>query len=250
MAKNKLAKWAELSQFKNVIEPDNDGPPGRDHRIKGNWNSVIFGNNNPITLELGCGKGEYTTGLASFYPEKNFIGVDIKGARMWRGAKTANEKELRNAAFLRTRIEFINNFFGPDEVDAIWLTFPDPYPGKSNSNKRLTCPWFLNKYRNLLINKGIVCLKTDNRELFDYTRKIALANNLEIIFETQDLYSEAGLEVKDDSSQGSINRFLNEHAGVLSIKTYYEHMFIQKKLRIHFLAFILDKDVIKSNGQQ
>lgn len=250
MAKNKLAKWAELSQFQNVIEPEIAGPPGKDHRIKGNWNSVVFGNNNPITLELGCGKGEYTTGLASLYPERNFIGVDIKGARMWRGAKTANEKNLKNAAFLRTRIEFINNFFSPDEVDAIWLTFPDPHPGKSNSNKRLTCPWFLNKYRNFLKDKGIICLKTDNRELFDYTKRIVLANNLRTIFETRDLHSEAGLEVKDNSSPGSNNEFLHENARVLSIKTHYEHMFIQKELDIHVLAFILEKDIEISNAPE
>ncbi len=150
MGKNKLARWAELGTFENVIQPEAGTQSRTDHRIKGNWNRDIFRNNNPVVLELGCGKGEYTVGLSLLFPECNFIGVDIKGSRMWRGAKTASEQKLKNTAFLRTRIEFIGAFFDTDEVDEIWITFPDPHTGKKNSNKRLTCPWFLNIYRNFL----------------------------------------------------------------------------------------------------
>ena len=153
MGKNKLARWTEFVSYDNVIQPLIRDVAGRDHPIKGRWNSELFKNNNQIVLELGCGKGEYSVGLAENFPDKNFIGIDIKGARMWRGAKTANEKNLPNVAFQRTRIEFINSFFSRDEVDEIWITFPDPHPGARNSNKRLTSPWFLNTYRLFLKDK-------------------------------------------------------------------------------------------------
>jgi len=126
VGKNKLARWTELGSYDNVIQPEIEDISGKDHPIKGRWNQELFKNENPIVLELGCGKGEYTVGLANNFPDNNFIGIDIKGARMWRGAKTANEQKLPNVAFLRTRIEFINSFFSEDEVDEIWITFPDP----------------------------------------------------------------------------------------------------------------------------
>lgn len=228
MGKNKLARWAELGSYNNVIQPEIGDISDRDHPIKGRWNQELFKNENPIVLELGCGKGEYTIGLANSFPVKNFIGIDIKGARMWRGAKTANEQKLINVAFLRTRIEFINSFFSPDEVDEIWITFPDPHPGGRNSNKRLTSPWFLNSYRLFLRDKGLIHLKTDNAELYAFTKKVISFNNLETIFNTEDLYSE-----KTDN--------------ILSIRTHYEKIFLNAGLKINCLSFRLDKEKIIQN---
>lgn len=228
MGKNKLARWAELESFTNVIQPSRDEVWHKDHPLKGKWRSVIFHNNNPLIIELGCGKGEYTTSLAQRFPGNNYIGVDIKGARMWRGAKTAHEKELVNTAFIRTRIEFITSFFGENEVDEIWLTFPDPHPGKKNSNKRLTCPWFLDSYRTFVKDNGIIHLKTDNPELFDYTRKLAEMNRFRILKASNDLYKDmAGDEI-------------------LTIKTHYENQFLKKGLKINYLAFNLNRDVTLS----
>ena len=226
MGKNKLAKWTELGDFDKVIQPEIKDVSSTDHPVKGNWNKIIFKNENPVILELGCGKGEYTVGLAARFPGNNYIGIDIKGARMWRGAKTANEQKLPNVAFLRTRIEFINSFFSTDEVDEIWITFPDPHPGGSNSNKRLISPWFLNNYRLFLKNNGLVHLKTDNIELFNYSRTVVSNNNLETIFVTNDLYSE---NLSDD---------------ILSIRTHYEKLFLNEGLKINYLSFKLDKEKI------
>jgi tRNA (guanine-N7-)-methyltransferase len=230
VGKHKLARWAELGTFKNVIQPETGAQFGKDHPIKGKWKNEIFHNENPVILELGCGKGEYTICLSEKFPENNYIGLDIKGARMWRGAKTASEKKLKNAAFLRTRIEFINSFFEKDEVDEIWITFPDPQHEKRNSNKRLTCPWFLNNYRNFLKNNGIIFLKTDNLDLYNYTKQLAEKNKLEIISATSDLYGE---KVADD---------------ILSIKTYYENIFLKEGCKIYYLAFRLDTNRIIEDG--
>lgn len=229
MGKNKLARWTELGSFDNVIQPEIEDISGKDHPIKGKWNKKLFKSDNPVVLELGCGKGEYTVGLANNFPFKNFIGIDIKGARMWRGAKTANEYKLPNVAFLRTRIEFINSFFSEDEIDEIWITFPDPHPGGRNSNKRLTSPWFLNCYRHLLKDKGLIHLKTDNKELFNFTNKVLKYNNLEIISSTNDLYSD-----KTDI--------------ILSIQTHYEKVFLNAGLKINYLSFRLDKEKTIENG--
>lgn len=243
MGKNKLARWTELGSYPNVIQPSivdvvddsGDYPEGavtlgnirvKDHPVKGKWNETIFRNNNPVVLELGCGRGEYTTGLAERFPGKNFIGVDIKGARMWRGARTSHEKKLVNAAFLRTRIEFINSFFAENEVSEIWITFPDPHVGARNANKRLTSPWYLNLYRPILNDKGIIHLKTDNNELHRYTRKTTENNRLEILISTEDLYSE---KLPDD---------------ILSIRTHYEKIFLATGLKITYLSFRLDKNMI------
>ena len=229
MGKNKLARWTELGSYDNVIQPEIEDVSGKDHPIKGRWNQDIFKNGNPITLELGCGKGEYTVGLANNFPHNNFIGIDIKGARMWRGAKTANDQKLPNVAFLRTRIEFINSFFSADEVDEIWITFPDPHTGGRNSNKRLTSPWFLNNYRHFLKNKGLIHLKTDNKELYDFTCKVLSYNNVETIIYTNDLYSE-----KIDN--------------ILSIRTHYEKIFLDAGLKINYISFRLDKEKIIENA--
>jgi tRNA (guanine-N7-)-methyltransferase len=223
VGKNKLGRWTEFGSYDNVIQPLIEDVAGKDHPIKGRWNSELFKNNNPIVLELGCGKGEYSVGLAENFPDKNFIGIDIKGARMWRGAKTANEKNLLNVAFLRTRIEFINSFFSREEVDEIWITFPDPHPGARNSNKRLTSPWFLNTYRLFLKDKGLIHLKTDNKELYEFTMRTLAYNNLQTIFSTNDLYSE-------------------QSDNILSIKTHYEKIYLTSGIRITYLSFRLEKD--------
>jgi tRNA (guanine-N7-)-methyltransferase len=238
VGKNKLARWNELGTFSKVFQPEIDAVAGKDHPVKGTWKSEVFKNQNPVILELGCGKGEYTIGLATRFPSNNYAGIDIKGARMWRGAKSASEQNLQNVAFLRTRIEFINSFFREDEVDEIWITFPDPHCGRRNSNKRLTSPCFLNRYRLFMKDKGLIRLKTDNTELFDYTRKIALHNNLQLVDDTNDLY---GTNISDD---------------ILSIRTHYEKIFLTSGLKICYLSFRLDKDKIleddalKTKGSQ
>jgi tRNA (guanine-N7-)-methyltransferase len=224
LGKNKLARWTELDSYNNVIQPEIGEVSGKDHPIKGKWNKEIFKNENPLVLELGCGKGEYSVGLATRFPEKNFIGVDIKGARMWRGAKTSNERKMSNVAFLRTRIEFINSFFSTDEVDEIWVTFPDPHQGLRNANKRLTSPWFLNMYRQFLRNKGFVHLKTDNKELYSYTKSVVELNGLEIDYYSDDLYS---TKASDE---------------ILSIRTHYEQIFLKAGLKIHYLRFRLNNE--------
>ena len=226
MGKNKIARWAELKTFNNVIQPETGEQPGKNHPVKGNWRKEIFRNDNPVILELGCGKGEYTIGLSERFPCKNYIGIDIKGARIWKGAKMANERKMDNTAFLRTRIEFINSFFEEDEIDEIWIPFPDPHPGISNLNKRLTCPWFLNHYRSLLKNKGIIHLKTDNSELFIYTKSIAEKNNLKIIRASSDLYKD------------------NPDDDILSIKTHYENSYLKEGIKINYLSFRLEKNRI------
>ncbi|HEX7493536.1 MAG TPA: tRNA (guanosine(46)-N7)-methyltransferase TrmB [Bacteroidales bacterium] len=228
MGKNKLARWTELGSYDNVIQPEISDISGKDHPVKGNWQNELFKNENPIVLELGCGKGEYTIGLANRFPDNNFIGIDIKGARLWRGAKTSNEQKLPNVAFLRTRIEFINSFFSENEVDEIWITFPDPHPGGRNSNKRLTSPRFLNSYRLFLKDKGLIHLKTDNTELYNFTKTVINYNILETVISTDDLYSH-----KIDN--------------ILSIRTHYEKIFLDAGLKINFLSFRLDKEKIIQN---
>jgi tRNA (guanine-N7-)-methyltransferase len=186
----------------------------------------VFNNDHPVLLELGCGKGEYTVGLARQYPGKNFIGVDIKGARIWKGAKIANEGGLENVAFLRTRIEFIESFFGPAEIDEIWITFPDPQLKKRRNKKRLTGPLFLNHYRTFLKDRGVVHLKTDNDVLFRYTARLARHNGLEILAETGDLYHSAILDE------------------LLSIQTTYEKLFLSEGSNINYIAFRLPRQSV------
>lgn len=231
MGKNKLARWTEFGSYSNVIQPVIGDVADKDHPIKGKWHNEMFGNNNPIVLELGCGKGEYTVNLADRYPEKNFIGIDIKGARMWRGARTSNEQQLRNVAFLRTRIEFIRSFFASDEVDEIWITFPDPHPGGRNHNKRLTSASFLNSYREILRDNGLIHLKTDNSELHLFTLKLLKENNIDPIFATDNLYN--GQE--------------NE---ILSIKTHYEKLFLSHGMKITYVCFRLAKDKVIKYGPE
>jgi len=228
LGKNKQARWTELKGFDHVIEPPFDEVFRHDHQMKGKWHSDWFGNKNPIVLELGCGKGEYSVGLAEMYPGKNFIGIDIKGARMWKGAKESYYKKLPNVAFIRTRIELLGSFFVSGEVDEIWLTFPDPQPKRKREKKRLAGPVFLNLYRNFLKDNGTVHLKTDSRELFDYTCSLVKINGLEIITSSTDLYGQP-----PDNP-------------LLTIRTYYEEIFLKQGIPITYLAFRLpnEKEII------
>ncbi|MCQ2374863.1 MAG: tRNA (guanosine(46)-N7)-methyltransferase TrmB [Salinivirgaceae bacterium] len=224
MGKGKLEKFQEIEGFANVVQPLVTAYSQTDHELKGHWHEKMFGNNNPIVLELGCGKGEYTVGLARRFPNKNFIGVDIKGARIWRGAKTSNEEQMKNVAFLRTRIETITSYFAENEISEIWVTFPDPQLKKRREKKRLTSNVFLSLYQKLLVDNGLVNLKTDSQFLYLYTVATAECNGLEIDHKTADLYSEPWL---DD---------------VLSIKTYYEQLHIDAGTKISYLSFHLPKN--------
>jgi tRNA (guanine-N7-)-methyltransferase len=217
--KKKQQRFAEMETFENVIQPEFDEVFGKDYKLKGQWHSQRFHNDHPVILELGCGKGEYTVGLARRFPEKNFIGVDVKGSRMWRGARTALQENLTNVVFLRTRIELINSFFGPGEVDEIWVTFPDPQLKKRK--KRLTSSRFLLNYSRFLKNNGKINLKTDNTVLYSYTLDLAQVNNFRIITQTDDLYH-SGLN--------------NE---LLEIRTFYEQQFLDQGMKINYLCFEL-----------
>lgn len=221
VGKNKLKKFAELALLDNVIEANFDDIFRKDYYRKGGWKQEFFKNDRPIVLELGCGKGEYTVGLGQMFPDKNFIGIDIKGARMHQGAKQAHETGITNAAFLRTRIEFINSFFGKDEVDEIWLTFPDPQMKKPT--KRLSSTWFMKMYSGFLKEGGIIHLKTDSQFLYTYTREMVRLNNLEVLADETDLYH---------------SDYVDE---ILSLKTFYESQWLAKNIPIKYLKFRLIK---------
>ena len=219
MPKNKLQRFAELKTFSNVYEflwTEREF----NFKLKGKWNSDHFKNDNPIVLELGCGKGEYSIGLAERYPGKNFIGLDIKGARIWRGSKNAQEKNLNNVAFLRTQIEYIEACFEKEEVSEIWVTFPDPQPNKEK--KRLTHLIFLNRYKNVLKPNGVVHLKTDSLELHEFTLEVIQENKLELLDSTNDLYGSP--EPREEAK---------------AFKTHYENLFTAKGKKITYLKFRL-----------
>ena len=178
MGKDKLRKWKENAGFSHVFEPDIKSIVDGAGLNRGEWARSIFGNEHPITLELGCGKGEYTVGLARRHPERNFIGVDIKGHRFWRGAKTSVEEGLNNVAFLRTKIEFVHHFFAPGEVDEIWLTFSDPQPKDEKGTKRITSEVFLERYRRFMVPGGIIHVKSDSPLLYALSKEgWAIAHN-------------------------------------------------------------------------
>ncbi|MEN8118765.1 MAG: tRNA (guanosine(46)-N7)-methyltransferase TrmB [Bacteroidota bacterium] len=221
MTKNKLAKFKEMQGFDHVYQPAYNEVLNKDYHLKGKWKESIFNNSNPIVLELGCGKGEYSVGLAERYPEKNFIGVDIKGARLFRGAKTALQKGLKNAAFIRTRVDFIQSFFGKDEISEIWFTFPDPQPKKIR--KRLSSSWFLNRYSDFLVDNAIIHLKTDNKLFYEYTKALAEENNFEINCFSDNVYDDQSLPEE-----------------VLNIQTFYEKQFLAENKNIHYLEFHLN----------
>lgn len=245
MGHGKLKKFAENLTFRCLLQPDAstvlaDKEPGsrqlvlRDHPIKGNWGREMFGNDNPIVLELGCGKGDYTIALALRHPEINYIGVDIKGARLWTGAKYATENGIPNVAFLRTRIEFIGAFFGPSEVSQIWLTFSDPQL-RGSENARLSSPMFLERYRHFLRPGGIVHLKTDSRYLYEYTQSVCKVNGLNILAYGSDIYGDGIFALPGQAYPVSVDE-------VTQVQTFYEKMFLEMGLPITYMAFTLDHE--------
>lgn len=217
-SKNKLKRFKENETFKNVIQPKREEIQA-DFSLKGNWKSH-FGNDRPIVLELGCGKGEYTIGLAKKNPQKNYIGIDIKGARLWRGAKIGLEENLENVAFLRTQIELIDQLFDKDEVSEIWITFPDPQIKYKRTKHRMTNVDFLKKYRQVLKPGGIVHLKTDSEFMHGYTLGLLHGLDLEIIYANHDVYKNEG-SPKD----------------VLEIQTFYENQYLERGKPITYLQF-------------
>ena len=224
MGKGKLAKFAEMAQNPLVVECPMAAVMQEEFPLQGRWHEDFFHNGNPIVLELGCGRGEYTVGLGRQKPTTNFIGVDIKGARMWTGAKDALQSGMKNVGFLRTNIEFIHRFFAPDEVSEIWLTFSDPQMKKVT--KRLTSTYFLERYRHFLNDGGLIHLKTDSNFLFTYTEEMLKANGIGAEFKTRNLYSPSS------SKEG-----LGEEAS--SIQTYYESMWQARGIDIKYLCFRL-----------
>jgi len=219
VGKGKLKKFRELDTFDHVIQAPYGVLNNKDHKLKGRWGPLFFKNPNPLILELGCGKGEYTLQMAEKYPENNYIGIDIKGARMWKGAKESWEKGLKNTGFIRTQIELTDHFFAPGEVSEIWLTFPDPQMKKFK--KRLTSSRFISLYRHFLAPDGIIHLKTDSHFLFHYTLALAKANAFRIVSQTEDLYR---------SGWGN---------DILQIKTFYENQWLLRGIAIKYLAFTI-----------
>ena len=280
MGHGKLRKFAENETFKCLLQPSasevmdksDGGFCVLDHPIKGNWNSNMFAKAQPIVLELGCGRGEYTIDLSRRVPSRNYIGVDIKGARLWQGAKYAVEHDLPNVAFLRTRIELIEAFFAPREVSEIWLTFSDPQLG--SANKRLSSPVFLEKYRKFLAPGGRIHLKTDSRFLYEYTKAVANANGLNILAATTDLYnpnvpistshpqldsdpnthrnpeldsgSDAFRNPELDSEPNRANAIpeLDKEtmAALTDVQTFYERMFMKQGYKINYLCFTINHE--------
>lgn len=225
MGKDKLKRFEENLSFNNLFQylyEDLNAIPNA-FPLKGKWRSDYFHNTNPIILELGCGKGDYTTGLAAMYPYKNFIGFDRQGARLWRGCKTALENNLANVAFVRTNIQFIEHFFEKDEVDEIWVTFPDPQPNKPNHRKRLTSSSYLKRYASILKPDGIVHLKTDSDFFFNFTLETVESGGHEIQFISFDLYAD---EIKDDVSK---------------IQTFYEKIWLEQGLTIKYIRFKINR---------
>lgn len=222
MGKDKWKRFRENETFDIMIQPQFEEIFRKDHELKGRWRSEFFKNDNPIVLELGCGRGEYTVALGELYPEKNFIGVDIKGARMWRGARTATDNGMKNIGFLRTRIEFIDSFFALGEVDEIWLTFPDPQLKLSRVKKRLTAPEFLLMYAKFLRADGAINLKTDSAHLHHYTKAVISHNGLRCEVANDDIYGSGFADT------------------VLSVKTRYESIYLERGVPITYLKFFLD----------
>ncbi|MDB4088866.1 tRNA (guanosine(46)-N7)-methyltransferase TrmB [Flavobacteriales bacterium] len=226
MAKNKLMKFDEMKTMERVFEPSMDEFMDVDYPLQGNWNKDVFKNDNPIVLELGCGKGEYSVGLGRKYPNKNFVGIDIKGARVWKGAKEANEENLTNVAFLRNVVDFVEHFFAENEVDEIWLTFSDPQPKKPN--KRLSSREFVKRYKKVLKPNGIIHLKTDNTLLYHSTLEEIEEYGYEVLVNSNNIYE------KDWDS------FDKETQEILNIRTHYETLFANKGFKIKYVAFRVD----------
>jgi tRNA (guanine-N7-)-methyltransferase len=221
-SKNKLKRFKENEKFHNVFQPDRSVLLEDSFPLKGKWNENFFKNKNPIILELACGKGEYTLYLASVNTNINHIGVDIKGARFWRGAKTAVEKKIKNVAFLRAQIELIDSCFSNNEIDEIWITFPDPQIKFKKTNHRLTNPFFLKKYKNILKKKGFVNLKTDSEFLFGYTLGVLESYASKLNYVHHDIYNNIDSPI---------------HAR--SIQTFYEKSFLKEGKTIKYMKFQL-----------
>lgn len=226
MAKRKLERFAENATFKHFFQPNffdlQAGFP-----LKGKWNTDFFRNNNPVIIEMGCGKGEYTVALAAKYPDKNFIGIDKKGARMWKGGKTSHEEAMPNVAFVRSRAELIGFIFGSAEVDELWITFPEPQPNSPRSKKRFTSPQFISRYRQILKPEGILHLKTDSDLVYESTLEVIKAEGHSLLFSCDDLYQyNADDQVHD----------------VVAVQTHYEKMWLEKGFKIKYLKFKLNPD--------
>ncbi|MDC3337880.1 tRNA (guanosine(46)-N7)-methyltransferase TrmB [Flavobacteriales bacterium] len=224
-SKNKLERFAEMESFNNIFQPAIDSVKEADFELKGKW-AKHFGNNHPIVLELGCGKGEYTIGLAKRYPKKNFIGIDIKGARIWKGAKQGEQEDIKNACFIRTKIDFITQFFDKNEVSEIWCTFSDPQPKKPN--KRLTSKVFVERYKRFLKKNGIIHLKTDSDLLMTSTEEEVNRNKYQELFKTWDLYGEGVYELNE------------EVRDILEIRTFYENIWLNEGKSIKYIKFQIE----------
>ncbi len=219
--KNKLARFAENATFPHLFQVSFHDIQQSEFPLKGKWCTEFFQNQNPIVLELGCGKGEYTVGMATENPNINHIGIDIKGARLWRGCKTIQENSLTNAAFIRTKIQNIPHFFSSGEVQEIWITFPDPQPGLSRERKRLTSPGFINRYRQVISGNGIIHLKTDDTDLYEYTLGVFNSEKIEILDYTDDLHN--------SNHQGYASR----------ITTFYEKIWLKQGSKIKYIKGLI-----------
>jgi len=219
-SKNKLKRFKENETFQNVFQPTREEVVSNNFPLRGKWNSDFFNNQNPIIIELGCGKGEYSVGLAAHYPNKNFIGIDIKGARFWRGAKTANEEGMLNVAFVRTQIELINHIFSDGEVDEIWITFPDPQIKYKRTKHRMTNSEFLKMYKKILKPNGVVNLKTDSEFMHGYTLGLLHGEGHEVEYANHNVYKNEGAP-----------------AEVTSIQTYYEMQYLEINKAITYIRF-------------
>ncbi|CEN40774.1 tRNA (guanosine(46)-N7)-methyltransferase TrmB [Capnocytophaga cynodegmi] len=219
-SKNKLKRFKENETFTNVLQPKRDELLSEYFPFKGKWNELYFKNNNPIVLELGCGKGEYSVGLAKRYPNKNFIGVDIKGARFWRGAKTAIEENIENVAFLRTQIELIEHCFAQGEVSEIWITFPDPQIKYKRTKHRLTNTEFLNRYKNILATDGYIHLKTDSEFMHGYTLGLLHGLGYNVLYANHNIYNSDGVPSE-----------------VTEIQTFYEKFYLEQNKPITYVKF-------------
>jgi tRNA (guanine-N7-)-methyltransferase len=219
-SKNKLRRFKENETFGNVIQPSRDELVQSNFNLKGNWRTGFFKNDNPLVLELGCGKGEYSVALAKKYPNKNFIGIDIKGARFWRGAKTAVEENISNVGFLRTQIELIDHAFAENEVDEIWITFPDPQIKYKRTKHRMTNATFLERYKKILTSDGVVNLKTDSEFMHGYTLGLLHGAGHEVLYANHNVYKQEGSPEE-----------------VTSIQTFYESQYLEQNKPITYIRF-------------
>ncbi len=223
MGKNKLARFEDNLSFECLIQPVSTDVLNTSHPMKGNWRKNFFQNEHPVIVELGCGKGEYAIGLSRIFPDRNFIGVDIKGARLWRGAKTVTEENLPNVGFVRTRVDLTPSFFHKNEIDEIWLTFSDPQ--KKKEKKRLTSPVFIEKYRQFLKPNGIINVKTDSDLLYEYTLEQIQEYNYELLVANNDIYN-GFIQKQDEGLQR-----------ILSIRTFYESRWLKEEIPIKYISF-------------